>query len=88
MFRIRGLIEKERKRCSETDRAVKQICSSGASCFIRIQERVRASVAAVTLRNRIGDPGLRADKKERARLGIPDGNWVRHHPPIFGTNLL
>ena len=46
----------------------------------------------MTLRNRIGDPGLRADKKERARLGIPDGSlgipdgslgipdeiWVRH----------
>ena len=43
------------------------------------KKRVRASVAAVTLRNRIGDPGLRADKKERARLGIPDGIWVRHH---------
>ena len=29
-------------------------------------------------RDRIGNPGLRADKKERDRLGIPDGIWVRH----------
>ena len=72
-----------------TPRTVRRICSSGAIAYSGSRKsESRASVAAMTLRNRIGDPGLRAVKKERARLGIPDEAWVRHHPPIFGTNLL
>ena len=79
---------KEKKHCSEQSRTVRRICSSGAIAKSGSRKsESRASVAAMTLRNWIGDPGLRADKKERARLGIPDEAWVRHHPPIFGTNL-
>ena len=56
----------------------------------RFSERMRESgktVTAMKRRDRIGNPGLRAVKRERGRLGIPDGIWVSHHPPIFGTSI-